>query len=504
MAGGDKSFDPAVLDDEPRSLCVVVIGEGPVLTFRCPDRGSVTIGRSDKNDIAITDAAVSREHAIIHVGETLELEDLGSGNGTRVRGERAPANQRVRIEPRQIIELGGAMLIVQETKDRAKAVRLVTHAYFEARLEERCEKAAIAHEEFAVLRVHAEGEPDLRALEHALTRERTQKDVVAAYAPGEYELLLSRATRAHAEQTAKSLRAELSPFGITVRTGVALFPKDGRTADTLIERSCADLLGSPPSPAPIIQDQAMCDLYVIARRAAQGTISILLLGETGAGKEVLAEAIHEASPRAGKPFVRLNCAALSEGLLESELFGYENGAYTEANNAKLGLLEIAEGGTVFLDELGEMASSTQAKLLRVIEQKQVLRVGGLEPRRIDVRFVAATNRDLENEVAKGNFRRDLFLRLNGVSLRIPPLRERKAEILELADSFLQRVAAELGRTQPPEISERAADLLLGYGWPGNIRELRNVIERAVLLSDSDEIRPEHLPFEKMSATWSLR
>jgi transcriptional regulator with PAS, ATPase and Fis domain len=200
--------------------------------------------------------------------------------------------------------------------------------------------------------------------------------------------------------------------------------------------------------------------------------------------------------------LRLNCAALSESLLESELFGHERGAFTGAHQVKSGLLETAQGGTVFLDEIGELPMTMQVKLLRVLEERQVWRVGGVKPRPIDVRFVAATNRDLEQEISKGRFRQDLFFRLNGVTLSIPPLRERVEEIEDLANEFIEQIAKHLGRTAPPVLGPGVLDLMLQYAWPGNIRELRNAIERAVLLAGSGAIQTEHFPVEKMTATVS--
>ncbi|WP_437647020.1 sigma 54-interacting transcriptional regulator [Sorangium sp. So ce362] len=246
----------------------------------------------------------------------------------------------------------------------------------------------------------------------------------------------------------------------------------------------------------IVKDDAMRAVYELAERVAKGPINILLLGETGAGKEVLAESIHRASPRAGRPLLRLSCVALSESLLESELFGHERGAFTGAVRAKPGLLETAEGGTVFLDEIGELPPSIQAKLLRVIEERKVMRVGGLTPTKIDVRFISATHRNLEVEVSRGAFRQDLYFRLNGVTLTIPPLRERPGEVAALAQLFAERTTKELF---PSEASAAAVPLspaalaaLQRHSWPGNIRELRNVVERAVILANGAPIGPEHL------------
>ena len=227
-------------------------------------------------------------------------------------------------------------------------------------------------------------------------------------------------------------------------------------------------------------------------RIAPGGISVLLLGETGVGKEVVAEAIHRRSPRARAPFVRLNCAAFSESLLESELFGHERGAFTGAAEAKPGLLETAGGGTVFLDEVAEMPLAFQAKLLRVLEERAVRRVGGVASRPLDARFVAATNRDLQADVASGRFRRDLFFRIAGATITVPPLRERKEEIAPLARLFAEQASAQVGRAAP-SLTEAALARLESDPWPGNVRELRNVIERAVLVCSGARIEETDLP-----------
>jgi two-component system, NtrC family, response regulator AtoC len=242
-------------------------------------------------------------------------------------------------------------------------------------------------------------------------------------------------------------------------------------------------------------DRAMQSLHRLAERAAVGTINILILGETGVGKEVMASAIHRLSLRHAGPYICLNCAALSEGLLESELFGHEKGAFTGAAAAKVGLLETAEGGTLFLDEVGELPRSTQAKLLRTLETKEVTRLGSVRPKRLDVRFIAATNRNLPGAIAAGSFREDLFFRLNGVSLQIPPLRERRGEILPLAEGFVRDICRDLKRPEP-RLSPMVTIWLERQAWPGNIRELKNVIERAVLLCVGGEIGLEHLPEDR--------
>ena len=229
----------------------------------------------------------------------------------------------------------------------------------------------------------------------------------------------------------------------------------------------------------------------IVDRVACSRLSVLIIGESGAGKEVLARRLHERSPRAAGPLVAVNAAAVCESLLESELFGYERGAFTGAVNAKAGLIESADGGTLFLDEVAELSLSAQAKLLRVLETKIVTRVGGVRPRLIDVRFVAATNQDLSAAIAAGKFREDLWFRLNGIELSVAPLRERRTEILPAARQFLSEQAL---RDQLPTtiITEAAERALLDHDWPGNFRELRNVVERAAVICNERRIEPADL------------
>ena len=248
----------------------------------------------------------------------------------------------------------------------------------------------------------------------------------------------------------------------------------------------------------VVAAPAMKEVLETVRVAAGSRLSVLLLGETGVGKEVLARRIHELSSRANGPLVRVNCAAFVESLLEAELFGYERGAFTGATQAKPGLLEAASGGTLFLDEIGELALATQAKLLRVLESGEVTRVGALKPRPVDVRFVAATHRDLRQLVAEGRFREDLFFRLDGVSIRIPPLRERVEEIVPLAESFIASFAEAEGRPAPV-LSSEAADRLRGNAWSGNVRELRNVMQRTVLFSRGGEISIADLRLDPMGS-----
>ncbi|HEV3486584.1 MAG TPA: sigma-54 dependent transcriptional regulator [Vicinamibacterales bacterium] len=239
---------------------------------------------------------------------------------------------------------------------------------------------------------------------------------------------------------------------------------------------------------------AVTQLNDILLHIARAPSPVLIEGESGSGKGVLARLIHNRSPRARGPFVDLNCAGLSKELLESELFGHERGAFTNATNTKPGLFEIAADGTLFLDEIGEMEPTVQARLLKAIEEKRFRRVGGIRDLRADFRLIAATNRDLSAEVAAGRFRSDLFYRLNVVRLRVPPMRERMEDLPILVEEILRPLSKELGRPIP-RVSPRALRKLESYPWPGNVRELRNVLERALLTLHGDEIRSEDLNIE---------
>ncbi|MBQ3167022.1 sigma-54 dependent transcriptional regulator [Campylobacter sp.] len=229
----------------------------------------------------------------------------------------------------------------------------------------------------------------------------------------------------------------------------------------------------------------------IAKKAAQTDVSVMIMGESGVGKELFSRYIHENSKRKDSALMAINMAAIPENLLESELYGYEKGAFTDATTTKKGLFELANGGTLFLDEIGEMPLNLQPKLLRAIQEREIVRVGASKPIKIDVRIVSATNANLEQKVANGEFREDLFYRLNTVPLKIPPLRERKDEIVDIANATLKRVCVEYELGQK-EFSQEAIDELLSYDYPGNIRELISIVERAAILSEGSSISKEDL------------
>jgi len=385
-----------------RPLKLVVVSQAAFASYALPARGSIALGRSEKSDLKIDDPSITRQHARLHLGDRMELEDLGSVNGTRVRDQRIDPGQRVPVFRGEAFRLGAALLVIHAVDEVVAPSRPIS-------------------EEVATRRDDGTG---------------------TGHLPGER------------------------------------------------------------SRARIVHDPVMRELYALVDRIAVGNINVLVIGETGVGKELVAERLHERSRRRAQPFLRLNCAAVAESLLEAELFGYERGAFTGAVQAKPGLLEAVDGGTLFLDEVGEMPLAVQAKMLRALESQQVLRVGALSPRTIDVRFVAATNRDLQEQVRLGRFREDLFFRLNGALVVVPPLRERTSEIEPLAREFIRATCADLAR--PPVVLRPESLLMLQhYPWPGNVRELKNFVERAVLVAPGGEILPEHFPIQRMASTLPL-
>ena len=244
---------------------------------------------------------------------------------------------------------------------------------------------------------------------------------------------------------------------------------------------------------------AMQEVFDVVEQVAPTKASVLITGESGTGKELVAQAIHENSPRTAAPFVKLHCASLAETLLESELFGHEKGSFTGAAGRREGRFKQADGGTLFLDEIGEISPSIQVKLLRFLQEKTFERVGGNETVKVDVRIIAATNRDLEADVAAGKFREDLYYRLNVVNIEMPPLRARPSDLLPLATHFLQRFAKENGK-RIDGFADDAVERITGYRWPGNVRELENIIERAVVLCDGTKLTAKHLPAGVSAAT----
>lgn len=280
-------------------------------------------------------------------------------------------------------------------------------------------------------------------------------------------------------------------------------PFDLEVLKKILEAAMDDKVGAkskrPNKSGPkrttfIAESPAMRDVYDMIEQVADSRATVLVTGESGTGKEVVARLLHELSPRAGESYVAVSCAALPDTLLESELFGYEKGAFTGAQGSKAGRFELADRGTLFLDEIGEIPLATQVKLLRVLQEREFERLGATKPMKVDVRLVTATNKELQGAVEEGTFRLDLLYRLQVVEIHIPPMRERLEDLIPLAQHFLAKASLENGRSLK-EIGRDALDAMLGYGWPGNVRELENTMERAVVLSKKDEevLHLRHLP-----------
>ncbi|RYZ09169.1 MAG: FHA domain-containing protein [Myxococcales bacterium] len=455
-----------------------------------------TFGRASSSSVRLDDPKVSRNHASVYLTDQISIEDSGSRNGTRVQGLSIPPGKRVPVMPGQAIEIGSAVLVVLRQSTDCGPRRLWSHQYFLTRLHAECLAASGAAVGPAVIRVRLEDPGIWNDVLPILVTSFPPPHLLAAYGPGEYEVLVAGKTVGGAEAMSLALSSRFEAADLPVRVAIATFPRDGSTVEALVGEAGARLRSTRDSEEPKAHPaSSMSPVKELARKGAQSSINILLLGETGVGKEVMTKFIHGNSPRAARPLFCLNCASIQESLLESELFGHERGAFTGAIQAKIGIFEAADGGTVFLDEIGEMPLPLQAKLLRVLEAKQVTRVGALKPKNIDVRFIAATNRDLEKEVAEGRFRQDLFFRLNGLCVKIPPLRERRAEIATLAREFLASAARDLGH-QRLTFAEEVLQALEGYDFPGNIRELKNIVERAAVLCGGDRIELSHLPPEK--------
>jgi DNA-binding NtrC family response regulator len=475
----------------------LVIGNGHFRTQPLPETGVLTLGQEPQCDVHLDDASVAGVHARLALsGAVLSLENLAGAGKTRA-GEHWLAPGEIRpIAFNELVTVGTVMLVVQRQSSPAPR-RIWSHGYFVTRLEEECLRAERLQSPFGLLRLECAPGSDVAAIEDRISKALRASDVVGAYGPGAYQILLIGAREEDAQRVRERLCVRLSEVTVA-RVGLAWSPRDGRTAHALTA-FVAQQFHREPGARPAMG--GMDRLQELVARVAASTINVLILGETGVGKEQLAHELHRLSPRADRPFLGLNGAALSETLLESELFGHERGAFTGAVQSKPGLLEAAEGGTVFLDEVGELPMSIQAKLLRVLETRQVLPVGSVRPRAIDVRFVAATNADLELEVRRGRFRQDLFFRLNGVLLVLPPLRERVDEIPKLAHLFIEDACRKFSRPRVPQLLDEALALLMRYRWPGNIRELRNVIERAVVICDGEDIGLAHLPVDRLSASF---
>ncbi|MEZ4358768.1 MAG: sigma 54-interacting transcriptional regulator [Kofleriaceae bacterium] len=467
-----------------------------------PDGAEITFGRSRTATVMVDHDSVSRLHARIRRrGDAIDVEDLGSRNGTRVDGEKIEAVTALRSGSE--VAVGPATAVIGTTSSVRQRGRVAESEDFEARLSAELDRVVRYHRRAAVVAMRILGDEDVVDALAALVR---PMDLLAEMGGNEFALLAPELSRAEVEVSMRRFIDEARLARTEVRVGIAMAPEDGISVEELLEASRSALrqakvpgalMHAPPrasvdSSELVLADPAMKQLYTTIERIAEASLTVLIFGETGVGKELVTEALHRASPRRGKPLVKLNCASLPESLLESELFGYERGAFTGADRRKVGFFEAADGGTLFLDEIGEMPLTLQAKLLRVLERKTITRVGGTQELAVDVRVVAATHRDLDAEVRAGRFREDLFFRIAGFTVYVPPLRDRKADLIPLAEYFVRKVAVESGMA-PPRLDDASRAALARHDWPGNVRELKNAMERAIVMQTTGVISVEHLP-----------
>jgi len=459
--------------------------------FKLPRTGDVLVGRASNVDLRLNDASVSRKHArLAMVGGEGRLEDLGSHNGSFVNGEKLTGTRR--LISGDVINICTASLVFHSSVRLAPTRILLEMDEFRMQLESEVERAIRYHRPFAVFAVApfvgtAERWSMVRSLEGVVRR-------IDRMAWGESDhgyLLLPETTPEEALPTALRVIEAAKQTNPAAKVGYAACPLNGCDVDTLLHAARSAVAAAEAGGAVsaerayrtmavgdrnvIIADEAMTRMYALIERLATVDLPVLIFGETGTGKELASAAVHAFSKRHEQRMVTLNCAALQETLVESELFGHEKGAFTGATVTKPGLLETAAGGTVFLDEVGELSPTSQAKLLRVLETHRFTRLGDVKEREVDIRFVAATNRDLQEEVKAGRFREDLYFRLSAATVWLPPLRDRKREIPILAHLFLND-ACQAAARKPMLISEEAMQSLANHKWPGNVRELKNAME----------------------------
>ncbi|MEP6865050.1 MAG: sigma 54-interacting transcriptional regulator [Deltaproteobacteria bacterium] len=456
--------------------------EGNVARKLLPASGRLEIGRSPSCELVIPHASVSRRHAMLSLSP-LAIIDAGSRNGTRVHGRAVANDAPTAITIGDAIQVGEVTIVIQSLPLSFDSKPIMSERDgLLPPVDAECARSARTGSPFAVVQLATEGGGSKQVLGLLRGLLRTT-DIVIADGDGGFQIVLVETGGSHVSIAATRITELFARHGITAQLGVAQYPQDGVIAEQLIAHAYEQIARGPDPEV-----NAMDGVRDLVRQIATGDLSVLILGETGVGKELYAEMIHRLSPRAARPFVKLNCSALVESLIESELFGHERGAFTGATSAHPGLLETGDGGTIFLDEIGELPLGVQAKLLRVLEERVVRRIGATTGRKVDARFVFATNRPLGEEVDAGRFRRDLYYRINGVTVALPPLRERRSEIVPLARAFARE-------SRPGEAIAIGAELIAAlehHSWPGNIRELRNTIGRAMLLSSGGTIRPRHL------------
>jgi len=485
---------------------LLVLSTASPRLYPLPETGDLLIGRSDTADIRIDHDAVSRKHAqLVLEGDCVSVMDLGSRNGTYVNDVRI-TGRRV-LHPNDSIGIQGATIVFHAPRVAAESfVPVLEMAAFRQRIENELDRTMQHERLFSLLCFVGFELPGQRLdVQRVVVDQLRRIDAAGWSSDGALYVLLPEAGGDEAVAVASRIRTLLARAVLQI--GYVTCPQDGYGADVLLARAREAALSAGAGKIArldhvfhtlaiggqrvIVVDPAMKRMYALIERLAPAALPVLVTGETGCGKDLVATAIHVLSPRKDKQLVSLNCAALHEALVESELFGHEKGAFSGAVASRAGLIEAASGSTLFLDEVGELAPAIQAKLLRVLESHRVVRVGDVRERAVDVRIVAATNRDLETDVSVGRFRRDLFFRLSAATLHLPPLRDRTRELPLLAAAFLDEACRRAGR-ETIRISDGAMAMLCAHSWPGNVRELKNLMQYASAALAGDVLGAEHL------------
>jgi two-component system, NtrC family, response regulator AtoC len=488
--------ETAFTADRDPYLLVIAAGHASRHVLETP--ASWILGRAEEADIRVEDTSVSRRHARLDFdGSSAEIHDLGSHNGTRVNGARIVGSRRV--VSGDVIRLGEAMVIPYLARRRRLRDQPLSTDIVE-RLDAEADRASEFERPLVVIAFDVTG-ADLPTLADLLRDALRPCDTIGVVGEGLLAGVFPELRREDGDAAARRILTAIAPAAPHARAGIATCPSDGIDGTTLLA-SAREALGGGTGERTrslaigdrtiVVADPAMAGIFELLRRLAASDLTVLLSGETGSGKEIAAHAVHAWSARSSGPFVVVNCAALPENLVESELFGYRKGAFSGAHGDKAGYFESAATGTLFLDEVGELPLAAQAKLLRALDNRQITRVGDTTAIAVDVRVVAATNRELEAEVAAGRFREDLFYRLNAARVSLPPLRDRPRDIPVLARSFLARASSRLGRP-PLQLSDAVLRLLISHPFAGNIRELANAMDYAAALAPDDTVESWHLP-----------
>jgi transcriptional regulator with PAS, ATPase and Fis domain len=483
-------------NDGTTAVTLVLHGRLGAELVRVPNGTSIVVGRAAPADVVLDDASLSRRHARISVKcSGVWVEDLGSKNGTRLDGKPVESGH---LAPGSTLELGAVVVVLADSPSATS--RFDEYERFRERLEQETARATELRGELSLLVVRAEGA--CVGWQERLRADLGRSAVTSRFGVDSVVVLLTGRCAEAAVETARALAAtqatETSLFA-----GVASLASAG-DATGLVEaarRACSAACAERPcvtaeAPAEptgrVVVSASMLEVYRLAERAAQSPVPVLVLGETGTGKELVARSVHDASARRNGPFKAVNCAAIPATLAENVLFGHERGAFTGADQLRKGLFEEAHGGTVFLDEVGDLAPSAQASLLRALETKTVCRLGSTRELEVDVRLIAATHCDLEAMIAEKTFRADLYHRLNLFTIRVPSLRERPEDVVPLAEYFLERARREF-RASVASLSAEALAALARHRWPGNVRELRNAIERAAVVGTGSAVELGDLP-----------